>query len=164
MQKYFYSDGVNQLGPFTLQELLEKNITEDTLVWYAPMPEWIPARELPELAHLFEGDQPPRFKEPHNTHDDQPQRPSGGGGGHQRPRGNPPKTYLLESILATLFCCLPLGIVGIVYASKVEGRFRRGDQEGAEEASRQAKQWVTISFALGIVALVIRLILMAANG
>ena len=121
------------------------------------MPEWVPARELPELSSLFDGSQPPPFREPHSHRDQPPRRP--GGGGHQRPRGNPPKTWLLESILTTLFCCLPLGIVGIVYASRVESRFRQGDQVGAEEASRQAKQWVTISFALGIVGIVINIII-----
>ena len=28
-----------------------------------------------------------------------------------------PKTWLVESILVTLFCCLPFGIVGIVNAA-----------------------------------------------
>ena len=32
----------------------------------------------------------------------------------------PPKNWLIESILVTLFCCLPLGIAGIINASKVE--------------------------------------------
>jgi len=33
----------------------------------------------------------------------------------------PPKNWLVESILVTLFCCLPLGIAGIINASKEEG-------------------------------------------
>ena len=28
----------------------------------------------------------------------------------QRPMGPPPKSYLVESILVTIFCCLPFGI------------------------------------------------------
>ena len=36
----------------------------------------------------------------------------------------PPKNWLVESILVTLFCCLPLGIAGIINASKVEGLCR----------------------------------------
>jgi len=32
----------------------------------------------------------------------------------------PPKSWLVESILVTLFCCLPFGIAGIVNASRVE--------------------------------------------
>ncbi|WP_419184195.1 DUF2752 domain-containing protein [Xiashengella succiniciproducens] len=39
----------------------------------------------------------------------------------------PPKTWLGESILVTIFCCLPFGIAGIVNASKVESRFYAGE-------------------------------------
>ena len=38
-------------------------------------------------------------------------------------KGNPPKTWLVESILVTLFCCLPFGVVAIVNSSKVESHF-----------------------------------------
>ena len=42
------------------------------------------------------------------------------GPGRAYPRAEKPSTYLVLSILVTIFCCLPFGIVGIVYASKVE--------------------------------------------
>lgn len=35
MKKYYYSDGVNELGPFTFDELKSKGITKDHLVWFA---------------------------------------------------------------------------------------------------------------------------------
>lgn len=50
----------------------------------------------------------------------------------------PPKNWLVESILVTIFCCLPLGIVGIVNASQVSSKFATGDHNGALEASRNA--------------------------
>lgn len=62
----------------------------------------------------------------------------------------PPKTWLVESILATLFCCLPFGIVGIVYATKVETLFYAGQTEAAEKASRDAGKWTKISFWVGL--------------
>lgn len=62
----------------------------------------------------------------------------------------PPKTWLVESILVTIFCCLPLGIVGIVNASGVESKFRSGDVEGAKRASEQAGKWTKIGFFIGI--------------
>lgn len=64
--------------------------------------------------------------------------------------GIPPKTWLVESILVTLLCCLPFGIAGIVNASKVESRFHSGDTAGAERASAEAKKWTTIGFFVGI--------------
>lgn len=63
----------------------------------------------------------------------------------------PPKNWLLESILATLFCCLPLGVVGIVNAMKVESRFYAGDIETAVKAAEDAKKWTIISAITGVV-------------
>ncbi|MBB5886611.1 CD225/dispanin family protein [Xanthomonas sp. LMG 8992] len=58
---------------------------------------------------------------------------------------------LVWAILSTLFCCLPLGIVSIVYASQVDGRRAAGDIAGAREASRKAGLWAMWSaFALPI--------------
>ena len=54
-----------------------------------------------------------------------------------------PKNYLIESILVTIFCCQPFGIVGIVYASQVNSKFSAGNYEGAITASKSAKKWMT---------------------
>ena len=61
-------------------------------------------------------------------------------------KGIPPKTWLVESILVTLFCCLPFGIVAIVNSSKVESHFYAGNIEASERASKNAKIWVMWSF------------------
>ena len=53
----------------------------------------------------------------------------------------PPKNYLVESILITVLCCLPLGIVGIINATKVESLFAAGDYESAQRAADEAKKW-----------------------
>lgn len=50
-----------------------------------------------------------------------------------------PENYLWFNILATLFCCLPVGIVGIVFATRVSNLWKKGDYEGAEKASKIAK-------------------------
>ncbi|RLD89930.1 MAG: CD225/dispanin family protein [Bacteroidetes bacterium] len=62
----------------------------------------------------------------------------------------PPQSYLTQAILVTVFCCMPLGIVGIINAAKVESRFYAGDKEGAERASKEAKRWTNIGFWIGI--------------
>ena len=62
----------------------------------------------------------------------------------------PPKTCLVESILATVLCCLPFGIAGIVNAAKVESRFYAGDIEGAERASKEAKKWTIVSAVVAL--------------
>lgn len=66
-----------------------------------------------------------------------------------------PKNYMVWAILATLFCCLPLGIWSIVCANKVNKAWEQGDYAGANEASKKAKTWVIISIILGIIVSVI---------
>lgn len=75
-----------------------------------------------------------------------------------------PKTWLAESILVTLFCCMPFGIVGIVNASKVESRYNSGDTEGAIRASEEAKKWTTLGFWIGLSLAIIYIVVMAAAG
>lgn len=70
------------------------------------------------------------------------------------PQPNVP-TNLVWAILATLFCCLPLGIVSIVYAAQVSGKLAAGDYAGAVAASNSAKTWAWVSFGLGLVAIAI---------
>ena len=65
--------------------------------------------------------------------------------------GAAPKNYLVESILVTLCCCLPFGIVAIIYASKVSNLVAQGDLNGAYDAAKQAKMWCCIGLGVGIV-------------
>ncbi len=66
------------------------------------------------------------------------------------PNGNMPTTYLWQSIAATLLCCLPLGIAGIVYANKVSDLYIMGRLEEAQNASNKAKTWTIVSFCVGL--------------
>ena len=58
-----------------------------------------------------------------------------------------PKTYLVWGILTTLLCFWPLGVVSIVYASKVSGLWFQGRHEQAQAASNKAKNWAIGSAA-----------------
>lgn len=62
----------------------------------------------------------------------------------------PPKNWLVESILVTIFCCLPFGIAGIVFASQVNSKWAVGDYAGAQQASLDAGKWTKIGFWIGI--------------
>jgi hypothetical protein len=59
MKEYYYSDGQNQLGPFSLEILKEKKISKDTMVWCEGMVDWEKAGELEELKFLFLVTPPP---------------------------------------------------------------------------------------------------------
>lgn len=71
------------------------------------------------------------------------------------PTGFPPKNWLVESILVTLFCCLPLGIVGIINAASVEGKYAQGDTDGAQRAAQTAKTMVLVSAIVGVLGVLV---------
>lgn len=70
-----------------------------------------------------------------------------------------PKTWMAESILTTIFCCLPFGIVGIVNASKVSSLFAQGKYDEALQASYNARKWTKIGFFIGLAAMIIYLLI-----
>jgi hypothetical protein len=72
-------------------------------------------------------------------------------------------TYLVQSILATIFCCLPFGIVAIAYATQVEGKQRAGDFEGAVLASNAARAWCWVAFGSGVFLILLWLITAAIH-
>lgn len=59
--------------------------------------------------------------------------------------------YLVQSILTTLCCCLPLGVVALVYSAQVNSKLAAGDVAGAQAASRSARTWVTLAVIGGII-------------
>jgi hypothetical protein len=58
--------------------------------------------------------------------------------------------YLVFAILATVLCCLPTGIVAIVFAAQVNSKLQAGDWAGAQAASKTAKIWCWVSLGLGL--------------
>ena len=61
----------------------------------------------------------------------------------------PINNYLVPAILVTLCCCLPGGVVAIVYAAQVNSKLAAGDVTGAQAASQNAKMWSWISLIAG---------------
>ncbi|MCM3886233.1 CD225/dispanin family protein [Frankia sp. R82] len=57
----------------------------------------------------------------------------------------PVRTYLWQSLVATLLCCLPTGVIALVYASITQNRLQAGDVPGARQASARARRWCVIS-------------------
>lgn len=70
-----------------------------------------------------------------------------------------PKTWLTESILVTIFCCLPFGIIGIINAYKVSSLYAQEKYAEAELRSANAEKWVKISFFVGLVCGIISFII-----
>ena len=63
-----------------------------------------------------------------------------------------PPTYLVWAVVMTVLCCLPAGVVAIVFACQVSSKFYAGDMEGALRASERAQIWIIVSFVLGVLA------------
>lgn len=59
-------------------------------------------------------------------------------------------TWLWQSIVATVLCCLPLGIPGIVFASQAQTEINNRNYPLAQEKAKQAKTFTLISGGLGL--------------
>lgn len=58
---------------------------------------------------------------------------------------------LVFAILATLFCCLPIGIAAIVFAAIGMSRESSGDYAGADSAANTAMILIWVSVGLSLV-------------
>ncbi len=63
-----------------------------------------------------------------------------------------------------MLCCLPLGIVSIVYSNKVSGLWAQGRYAEAHEAANNAKKWAIIGAVVGVVAAVIFVLIYVVAG
>ena len=71
---------------------------------------------------------------------------------------------LVWAILSTLMCCLPLGIVSIVYAAKVDGLAASGNVGAARDAANSAKNWAIAAAVSGPVLIFLWLMFMGGLG
>ena len=61
--------------------------------------------------------------------------------------------YLIPAIIS-LFCCLPLGIVGVIFAAQVNTKVAAGDTAGALDAAKKAKMFSFIAIGLGLLGII----------
>ena len=66
-----------------------------------------------------------------------------------------PQSYLALAIISTILCCLPTGIVSIVYATQVNSAYEDGNYDKAMSASKNAKTWGLVSVGLALVGWII---------
>lgn len=59
-------------------------------------------------------------------------------------------SHLALGIITTLLCCMPLGVVSIVYAAQVSSLVSAGKIEQARAASRSAKNWGVAALLVGL--------------
>ena len=108
-------------------------ILPSDLVWCEGMPAWRPASEVFTGAAATPGALPPPAIPP--------VPPAAAGPFAAAPLQPKPANYLVWAIVVTLLCCLPFGIVAIVFASQVDSKYSAGDYAGAQLAAGRAKLW-----------------------
>jgi hypothetical protein len=75
--------------------------------------------------------------------------------------------YMMPALLTTLFCCMPFGMMALIYAGKVNEAKEEDDLEAALEASRKARRWyrraVFTSLSLLAIYLVVMLVTLTVS-
>lgn len=177
--KYFARIDGRQEGPFTLNELLGRQITPDTWVWAKGMSDWQKAEDVPDICRAMRrllagldpvtgidlrkaqesageseeaaGDEMPRYGYiPEPEHTDNFSIP---------PQG----VSVIMALLVTLMCFFPTGIVAVWFAMRTRTLWRMSEGEGldkekarelrvkAHASARIYRMMIGISFSLGFI-------------
>ena len=62
-----------------------------------------------------------------------------------------PDNNLVWAILSTICCCLPFGIVSIIYATQVNSLYLSGQYAAAQDSASKASKWAMIATISGVV-------------
>lgn len=177
--KYYIIENEAPVGPFEVNELLARGLRPADLVWTEGMADWAPAESVEEVrmalygpktaSDVYQTPVQPMSPAPGMCPPPAPQRPVNDA--YQQPVPDPsqqgmvpPNNWLAASILATLFCCLPFGIVGIVKAAQVNGQWNSGNYEQAYKSAADAKKWTLISVITGVVVSILYFGIMVLGG
>lgn len=170
MKTYYYI-GLNnqQEGPFSAEDIKTK-INLNTMVWCEGMPNWAPASTVPELVALLTQPQQPPYGQPqqppYNPYSNQQQYGQQQQFGQQQfgaMEQGKPDNYLIWAILSIVLCCWPVGIVAVLYSTKVNKYWEQGKYDEARSASNSAKTWTIVSAVLGVIAGIIAAISVASE-
>ena len=71
--------------------------------------------------------------------------------------------YLILSIISTLCCCLPFGVVGIVFSAKINSAMLAGNLEEAQNNAKMARIWIIVSFAIGLLTWLIYMVMIVTG-
>ena len=67
--------------------------------------------------------------------------------------------WLIPGIIATVCCCLPLGVVSIVFAAQANSQAQQGNYEEAQKTADKAKLFFILSIVLGLIGVVLYIFL-----
>lgn len=174
MKVWIYLDGTQQ-GPFEMEDLKSKpGFDENTRVWFEGLPKWYPAGSLEQLKPLFESSEcdvnnveehdavapetpAPQLSEPAKQAEPSVD-PYAPGRMYRRPAqpGVPcPPTYIGWSVFLLICCCSPVSLAALAASICVSTFYGHGNIDKAKKASEWAAWLVMISFALGMIPMMI---------
>ncbi len=137
MQKFFIHFQGQQLGPFSLEELKQKGITRNTMVWFDGLSEWKEAKDVYELSDLFRN-QPPPF-EKNTTHSNSTSESTT----NKEIQGNKGSSWFIWSLV--IICVIIVGLLILIDQQKKQDKISRQLSEQQEQidvhnAERAAEQ------------------------
>lgn len=74
------------------------------------------------------------------------------------------ESYFIHSIILLACCCMPFGIVALIYAADAKSKFETGRYREAEEKAAKAKLWCIIGLVGGIIGNTVSMFIMASLG
>ncbi len=163
--KYYYLIDGEQKGPASVEELINSGVKGDTLVWRQGMDDWKRASEVEELHDVIEQNTPP--PPPVNSRSTMPpprtksetsqvastDNESGHTASNATKNLQEPTNYMVYAILATILCCMPLGIVSVIYANKANTSWGAGKYSESIDATQKARLWLIIAVCVGAVSM-----------
>ncbi len=165
---YIIVDGEHHEGPMTFEEIIaHPAFSPMAPVWRDGLTDWAEVQIIVDFADHFAAMNPPvEDKVPPYSRQSPEPAPGQAGGFSSTPGPMPewwyadsrreakmPSNYLAFAIIVTLCCCIPTGVVAIIYSSKVSSAFYRGEYDKAQSCSDNALLWCIISLVLGLMCM-----------
>lgn len=169
MKIWIHINGVQE-GPYEESNLPLDRMNASTPVWYEGLSYWMPAAKAPVTAqiitnHLMQTAKPDSINEEQrqapetsiNTEYSAPHNQFANTAATQQPYNrNPqqaepkPATYLIWSIILTVLCCNPIGIIPIITGNQVTSKYNNYNYSGARKSSEITEWWLMITIVTSL--------------
>ena len=140
MEYRIIGSDLREYGPVDLEEIREwiqeGRADGNTLVCEMDDKQWVRLRDMPLVADDLK-------KIP----------PTIAGSARPSSDGTIQINYLVPAILCTVFCCLPFGIAGILFAADANSKAKQGDYDAAGVAASRAKLMCILSFVFWLITI-----------
>lgn len=161
--KYWFILNNKQVGPIEAEDLNQVDFSANTPAWHEGLRDWIPAGQIEVLRAVIDSRETATWSANYNAapaNEAYTPQPQSAAYANQQPRRTistmaqseeRPSNYLVWAIISTLLCNLIFGIIAIIFASKVNPAFDKGDYAAARRNSERAQWFIIISIVLGVI-------------